>query len=438
MPIVIVAALPLHGAGAEAERSRRCSPQTPRSSRSSRAIPPNSTKSTSSRALKVDARFRVKAPLGYQQVGSSGVKWYFVSVDAATSEAKVTAVPVVSSLSWPLDVNVARPHAAFQAIGRRPPGTLATRAGEVRRFPGRHHVQIHGSGGAVAVPACSRRARSRARTHDRRLRGPKRQDRRSQARCAWSSGSSSASGLFCAYNSGTTTISVTAGLVQLLAARDGAAHGDFAHRAGPFSGPALEAWSCCTTARPAEGKSAGDTTSPPGHSGRLLTQLGALPRFPPVPSPSVQPLGAEPHTRHLAPRARSGATAGSAVGATRNGQRAARGSVTRRRSRSSRYHLARAASRRVRRRPSGRKKREAREPVSLPDPARRHDRRRLVLRSCRRHSLLALLLTSRAVPRQRRSRAAFALDRPPSTNRTRLPTDGADPTLMRSRRNHRY
>src|SRR5262249_47752309 len=78
------------------------------------------------------------ATLTYQQSQNSGVLWYDVSVDTVGRKLSVTAVPVVSSLALePLDgLSVACSSTLqFQAVGRRPTGTLATTLAD-SNFPG--------------------------------------------------------------------------------------------------------------------------------------------------------------------------------------------------------------------------------------------------------------------------------------------------------------
>lgn len=165
------------------------------------------------------------ATLGYQQPRNNGVMWYFVSIDTQAREVHVDAVPVISSLSIkPLEgLTVARSLTLlFEAIGRRPPGTLATTplttapGSESEAFPGfDNYVEI-------PTPSCGTRpcvAPTYAfHSSDRTIgdfvvpSGPG-----SPFPKLSSSGHpipSSSSGLFCAYNSGTTTISVSAGLLS--------------------------------------------------------------------------------------------------------------------------------------------------------------------------------------------------------------------------------
>lgn len=165
------------------------------------------------------------AALGYQEPGNNGVMWYFVSVETQARQVNVEAVPVISSLSIkPLDgLTVARSLTLqFEAIGRRPPGTLATTP--LTTAPGSESEPFPGYDNYVAIPAPSCGARPCVapsyafHSSDPTIgefvvpSGPG-----SPLPKLSSSGNpipSSTSGLFCAYNSGTTTISVTAGLLS--------------------------------------------------------------------------------------------------------------------------------------------------------------------------------------------------------------------------------
>ncbi|HEV7944041.1 MAG TPA: lytic murein transglycosylase [Solirubrobacteraceae bacterium] len=165
------------------------------------------------------------AALGYQEPGNNGVMWYSVSVETQARQVNVEAVPVVSSLSIkPLDgLAVARSLTLqFEAIGRRPAGTLATTpfttapGNESEAFPGfDNYVEIPTpSCGARSCIAPSYAFHSSEPTIGEFVvpSGPG-----SPLPKLGSSGHpipSSSSGLFCAYNSGTTTISVTAGLLS--------------------------------------------------------------------------------------------------------------------------------------------------------------------------------------------------------------------------------
>jgi hypothetical protein len=165
------------------------------------------------------------ASLGYQQQENDGVKWYFVSVDALApaggrTPVSVSAIPVVDSLSLkPLDgETVARSLTLrFQAIGRRPAGTLATRFGESPSFPG--YDQYVG----IPAPECSNERPCVKPSYSFASSDPT----IGEFVAPTSPGSqfplldankqpipSSSSGLFCAFNSGTTAVSISAGLLS--------------------------------------------------------------------------------------------------------------------------------------------------------------------------------------------------------------------------------
>ncbi len=166
------------------------------------------------------------ASLGYQKPQNNGVKWYFVSADTHAREVHVSAVPVIQSLALkPLDgLSVARSLTLqFEAIARRPPGTLATIAGRPEEssepgepFPGYdNYVEI-------PAPSCGARpcvqpsytfASSEPTIGDFvEPSGPG-----SPLPKLGADGhpiASSTSNLFCAYNAGTTVVSITTGLLS--------------------------------------------------------------------------------------------------------------------------------------------------------------------------------------------------------------------------------
>ena len=165
------------------------------------------------------------ASLGYQQ--SNGVLWYMVSIDtsASTPEAHVSAIPVLESLSLKaLDgLNVARSLTLqFEAIGRRPAGTLATEASETPAFPGFDDYA------EIPSPSCKPRSEkpgsaciepSYSFTSSEPAVGDFVQpiSAKSPFPALGPTGHpihSSTSGLFCAYNSGTTIVTITAGLLS--------------------------------------------------------------------------------------------------------------------------------------------------------------------------------------------------------------------------------
>jgi hypothetical protein len=163
------------------------------------------------------------ATLGYQQAANHGVTWYLASVDTQARTIKVTAVPVIQTLALeaPRGLNVARSLTLqFEAVARRPPGSLATNAGEPTPFEGYdNYVEIPSPScaqGSSAERSCMQPAYTFASSNavvgqfvEATGQGspfPKLQGGHPIP--------SSTSGLFCAYNAGTTTVSVTTGLLS--------------------------------------------------------------------------------------------------------------------------------------------------------------------------------------------------------------------------------
>jgi len=155
------------------------------------------------------------ATLGYQQPQNNGVLWYSVAVDTVTRKLTVQAIPVVDSLALePLNgLGAARSATlSFQAIGRRPAGSLATPPQDPT-FPGYDsYVAIPSTSCAGCIgPAYSFKSSDPTIGNFVAPSGPGSIYPKLDA-----SGHpipSSASGLFCAYNSGSTTVSVTSGLL---------------------------------------------------------------------------------------------------------------------------------------------------------------------------------------------------------------------------------
>ena len=258
------------------------------------------------------------ASLGYQKPQNNGVKWYLVSVNAHAREVHVAAIPVIASLTLkPLDgLSVARSLTLqFEAVGRRPAGTLATIAGKTEEpsepgepFPGYdNYVEIPapGCGSRPCVQPSYTFTSSEPTIGDFvEPSGPG-----SSLPKLNSSGhpiASSTSSLFCAYNSGTTTVSITAGLLRYSL--------PVTVQPGGFGSP------CGTVYRPGVGevirvrtartqKPEGATTPPPPPpsplSNTLPAALTAIPPptpapthpavpKPPVPAPAPPPAPVEP------------------------------------------------------------------------------------------------------------------------------------------------
>jgi hypothetical protein len=163
------------------------------------------------------------ASLGYQQTANNGVAWYFVSVDTAARTVSLDAVPLVSSIALePLrGLTVARSVTLqFSAIARRPLATIATYANSSTAtgdngFPGfDQYLQIPaascGSSPCV-LPSYTFASSDPTIGTFVKASGPG-----SPYPALSSAGTpipDPTSGLFCAYNTGTTTVSITAGLL---------------------------------------------------------------------------------------------------------------------------------------------------------------------------------------------------------------------------------
>ena len=157
------------------------------------------------------------ASLGYQQTKNNGVMWYFASINTQAREVHVAAVPVIESLSLKAvdGLSVARSLTLqFEAVGRRPAGTLATKANEAKPFEGYDdYVEIP----APSCGECMRPSYTFASSEPTIGNFVEPSGPGSPFPKLSASGhpiASSTSGLFCAYNSGTTTVSITAGLLS--------------------------------------------------------------------------------------------------------------------------------------------------------------------------------------------------------------------------------
>ena len=156
------------------------------------------------------------ASLSYQQPGNNGVLWYFVTVNTVTGEVQVGGVPVVSSLALkPLNgTNVARSQTLqFEAVARRPAGSLATLEEQSPPAPGyENYVAIPASGCAECVsPSYAFTSSEPAIGTFVEPSGPG-----SPYPKLDSHGHpipSATSGLFCGFNPGTTIVSITTGLL---------------------------------------------------------------------------------------------------------------------------------------------------------------------------------------------------------------------------------
>ncbi len=155
------------------------------------------------------------ATLGYQETKNDGVVWYDVSVDTQTQSVSVSAVPLVQSLALdPLRGQVVARSLTLQfaAIGRRPAGSLPTSTQDASTLPGYdNYVEIPASGCSSCVTPTYKFTSSNPEIGTFvKASGPN-----SPYPALNASGhpiASSQSGLFCAFDGGTTTVTVTAGL----------------------------------------------------------------------------------------------------------------------------------------------------------------------------------------------------------------------------------
>jgi hypothetical protein len=155
------------------------------------------------------------AAVGYQQTQNNGVLWYFVSVDTAQRTVTVQGIPVITSLALePLSgLTAARSSTlSFRAVGRRPAGTLTA-------TPDQSNPQGIANYVAIPSPSCSTCVTP---SYSFASSDPLVGDfvvpsgAGSQFPKLSASGKttpSSTSGLFCAFNPGQTTVSVTSGLL---------------------------------------------------------------------------------------------------------------------------------------------------------------------------------------------------------------------------------
>jgi hypothetical protein len=234
------------------------------------------------------------ATMTYQQPSNGGVLWYDVSVDTNADTVSVNGVPVVSSLALdPVDgLSAARSSTLrFQAIGRRPAGTIATTPLDPS-VPGfDQYVEIPSSTCATCI-------------------GPSYSFKSSNPKVgnfvvASSPGSpfpkltgsgattpSSKSGLFCAFNGGTTTVTVTAGLLSSslpVTVQDGGYGPPCGTVAGgPIISTVTVPGKTSTTQSPAS-----NPTPPPNVSPNVTTRLPvhiSFPSHPPAPVVTPAPV----------------------------------------------------------------------------------------------------------------------------------------------------
>ncbi len=157
------------------------------------------------------------AALGYQQTQNNGVLWYFVSVDTTAGTLQVQGIPVVQSLALePLDGISATQSStlSFRAVGQRPPGTIPSVAEEQSGAQGfANYVAIPSSSCSSCIaPSYSFTSSNTAVGNFVAPSAPGSQFPKLNA--SDRPIASSSSGLFCAFNAGQTTVSVTSGLLS--------------------------------------------------------------------------------------------------------------------------------------------------------------------------------------------------------------------------------
>src|SRR5262249_13369332 len=150
------------------------------------------------------------ASLGYQQSQNNGVLWDDVTVDTSANTVSVSAIPVIDSLSTkPLDgLTVKRSSTLrFQGIGRRPVGSLATTPNN-DSFPGfDNYVTIPASGlCSGCTPPSYAFASSNPAVGDFVVPTASGSPVPLIDPITGKPDQSATSGLFCAYNSGTTNV----------------------------------------------------------------------------------------------------------------------------------------------------------------------------------------------------------------------------------------
>jgi hypothetical protein len=235
------------------------------------------------------------ATLGYQQAANNGVTWYLASVNTTERAVKVSAIPVLESLNLKAvdGLTAARGNTLqFEAIARRPPSTLATKATETSSaFEGYdQYVQIppSGCGGRPCIQP-SYKFTSNPTTVGQFVEAsapgspyPKLNPANGRAYA------SSTSGLFCGYNPGTTVVTITAGLLsysETVTVEAGAV--------GPTCGkeplpPKKEKRVTKTTQAPSHA-GAGAPAAPPTALSGVNPTITALPPPPVAPAPVAKP-----------------------------------------------------------------------------------------------------------------------------------------------------
>ena len=158
------------------------------------------------------------ATMTYQQPKNNGVLWYDVTVDTNADTLSVQGVPVISSLAIdPIDgLTVTRSGTlSFAGIGRRPTATIATTSGDNDAFPGfDQYVEIPPTTSCSACVTPSYTWTSSTPGVGIFVVPSSAGSPYPKLNSSGQTTASSTSGLFCAFNKGTTTITLTSGLMS--------------------------------------------------------------------------------------------------------------------------------------------------------------------------------------------------------------------------------
>ncbi len=163
------------------------------------------------------------ATLGYQQIANDGVTWYLVTINTQEATASVSAIPVLESLALKAVDGLAVPRGRtleFEGVARRPDSTLATKATEAPKFEGYdEYAQIPAPSCSSSVPGGGCVKPSYKFTSSVPAIGAFVEAQSGSASPVINPETgkavlSSKSGLFCGFNTGTTVVTLTAGLVS--------------------------------------------------------------------------------------------------------------------------------------------------------------------------------------------------------------------------------
>ncbi len=236
------------------------------------------------------------ASLGYQQTSDNGVVWYDVSVDTTDDSLSVNAVPLVQSLALQaLRGNEVQRGLTlqYQAIGRRPDGTIATTP--TNPAPGYdNYVEIPSSGCAGCIEPTYTFS-----TSNPAVIAPVTPTAPGSPYPKLVHGKAvlnSQSGLFCAFGTGTATVTVTSGLksASQTVTVDPGPYGSYCGQLSGVNAVSGVGSTVRTAARPASvvrvsGGSGGAAPPPPPAAAAAVSASAAAPLHLALPHVPVQP-----------------------------------------------------------------------------------------------------------------------------------------------------